>query len=303
MKLAASLFLTCLVVIPRVAAQDANGAMPKSALFWKVSTGTNVTYLLGSIHLGTKDMYPLPKEIEDAFASSAALAVEGDLLHMDKAKLQALMVELGIYPGDDLLWNHISEKTRQNVERFCSTYGLSADKIAKMKPWMLAISADTFPMMTMKNGISYELGIDNYFLEKAGKAHDTKRILEIESADSLLKLLSVLDADLQEVFLDAAMEDLVGLPEKMKIALEVWRSGDADGLDKILNGPSRAPEQVKKALIQDRIPHMADVAEQFLNSTEQAFVVVGVGHMVGKEGIVEILRKRGYSVEQVTLKQ
>ena len=44
---------------------------------------------------------------------------------------------------------------------------------------------------------------------------------------------------------------------------------------------------------------MADVAEQFLKGKEQAFVVVGAGHMVGPGGVVRILEKRGYKVEQV----
>ena len=301
MKLAVSLFLTCLFAIPRVAAQDASGTTSKSALFWKATSEKNVTYLLGSIHLGSKDMYPLPKEIEDAFDSSTALAVEVDIIHVDKAKLQVLIRDLGLYPGDDLLWNHVSEKTRQNVEQFCSTYGLPADKIAKMKPWMVAVSAGLITMM--KIGMSTELGIDRYFLEKAEKAHDKKRVVEIESADWQLKLLSGLAAGLEEKFLDASVEDLARMPERMKRIQEIWMRGDADRLDKLLNEPSRVPEQVKKALLQDRNPHMADVAEQFLNGTEQAFVVVGAAHMVGKDGIIEILRKRGYSVEQVSLKQ
>ena len=47
---------------------------------------------------------------------------------------------------------------------------------------------------------------------------------------------------------------------------------------------------------------MADVAEQFLKGKEQAFLVVGAAHMVGKDGVVSLLQKRGYKVEQVALR-
>ena len=46
---------------------------------------------------------------------------------------------------------------------------------------------------------------------------------------------------------------------------------------------------------------MADVAEQFLKGKEPAFVVVGAAHMVGQDGVVRILQKRGYKVEQVPI--
>jgi uncharacterized protein YbaP (TraB family) len=48
---------------------------------------------------------------------------------------------------------------------------------------------------------------------------------------------------------------------------------------------------------------MADVTEQFLKGKDQAFMIVGAAHMVGKDGVVNILRKRGYKVEQVALRK
>ena len=65
-----ALILTCV----GAAAQTAPAPATKKAIFWKVTSPTSTVYLLGSIHLGSKDMYPLPKEIEDAFEGSAAAA-------------------------------------------------------------------------------------------------------------------------------------------------------------------------------------------------------------------------------------
>ena len=54
-------------------------------------------------------------------------------------------------------------------------------------------------------------------------------------------------------------------------------------------------------MLQDRNLRMADAAEQFLKGKEAAFVVVGAAHMVGRDGVISILEKRGYKVEQVAL--
>jgi len=286
--------------VPHVAASDARSAPTKTALFWKVSSGKNVTYLLGSIHFGSKDFYPLPKEIEEAFESSTALVVEIDIKHQDAEKMQALILGRGLYAGNDLLWNHVSKETRENVERFGSTYGIPTGALSKMKPWMAAVMVAGIPMA--RSGFAVESGIDMHFLDEADKANDKQhRVVEIESVESQLNLLSGFGDEVQEKLLAGALEESASMPEEMKEVEEVWRSGDADRMDRLMSESSHVPEQVEKVLVQDRNPHMADVAEQFLNGGEQAFVVVGAAHLVGKDGVVRILESRGYKVEQVLL--
>jgi uncharacterized protein YbaP (TraB family) len=91
------------------------------------------------------------------------------------------------------------------------------------------------------------------------------------------------------------------MESSLKRMRDAWSSGDADGLDAITRESSKTPEKISRAILQDRNPHMADAAEQFLKGKEQAFLIVGAAHMVGKEGIVALLEKRGYKVEQVAL--
>ena len=122
------------------------------------------------------------------------------------------------------------------------------------------------------------------------------------SAEWQIKLLSGFADDVQGTLLASAMEDMAKLPEKMKQVREAWLSGDADTVDKLLSESSRVPEHVKKAMLADRNLHMADVADQFLKGKEQVFVVVGAAHFVGKDGVVAILKNRGYKLEQVSLK-
>jgi len=82
---------------------------------------------------------------------------------------------------------------------------------------------------------------------------------------------------------------------------DVWMSGDAAGLDALIHEKSSTPDAITRGMLEDRNPHMADVAEQHLKGKEIAFMVVGAAHMVGAEGVVKLLEKRGYKVEQVAL--
>src|SRR5438128_2476747 len=103
-------------------------------------------------------MYPLPKEIEDAFDNSSALAVEVDVNNIDKQKIQSFFMANALYQGDDLLWNHVGEQVKQRVEQFCGKYELPSERFAKLKPWVAAFVAAMIP--TMKSGIDPSLGID-----------------------------------------------------------------------------------------------------------------------------------------------
>ena len=114
-KVLAGLLYACVAALPQAAAQDAQAV--KKGLFWKATSGTNTIYLLGSIHLGSKDMYPLPKEFEDAYASSRTLVVEVDLNKVDMQKMQAAVFSKGLYGGGDSLWEHVSPETRRRWRR------------------------------------------------------------------------------------------------------------------------------------------------------------------------------------------
>ena len=133
-------FLLCFVDLFSASAAQHK---PVRGLFWKVSSPTNTIYLLGSVHLGTKEMYPLPDYMEKAFQRSSVLIVEVDLNKVDKAeqaKIGQYVTSNGTYPGDDTLWKHISPTTKENVQTFCSANGLPPDAFAKTKPWLVALT-------------------------------------------------------------------------------------------------------------------------------------------------------------------
>jgi hypothetical protein len=241
-------------------------------------------------------MYPLPKEMEDAFDSSTALIVEVDENHIDQQKIQGVILQTGMYTGDDTLWDHISAENRKRVEALCEKYGFPSVMMAKMKPWVVAMMVATLP--ALKNGMDVGLGIDKHFMDEAGKSG--KQVVELESADWQLKLLSGITDKILEQFLEAsADEDPLEEAKKME---QAWRSGNAELMDQyVRESMTKGPQQLSKALLTDRNPHMADVAEQYLKGKEQGFIVVGAAHMVGRDGIVALLRKRGYKVEQVAL--
>ena len=141
------------------------------------------------------------------------------------------------------------------------------------------------------------LGIDKYFLDKA---KDTKRVEQLETAEGQIRLLSDIPPDLEEKYLSVSLDQAKKYQELGTTMQSAWIDGDADKMDAFLSRWFSEPAAIAKKLREDRNPHMAEVAETYLKKKEPCFMVVGAAHLVGKEGVIRLLQKKGYKVEQVT---
>jgi len=270
-------------------------AAPKKILMWKAQSGPNTVYLLGSIHIGSKAMYPLAKPIDDAYKASKVLVVEVNINNVDLGQAADLMAK-GKYPDGDDLWKHLSKPTAEKVKKFFTKYGFPEAVAGGFKPWLAAIMASVLPMM--KAGMEADLGIDKHFLDLAAK--DKKEVVEAETADFQFKLLSSVPDSIADIYLSWSIGE-ADKPKSDDLKLEkLWRSGDAEALGAEEEQYPKELTGFMNSLIRDRNPHMADLAEKYLKGGGPCFFVVGAGHLVGKDGVVALLQKRGYKVEQVS---
>jgi len=163
------------------------------------------------------------------------------------------------------------------------------------KPWVVSMMVEVMPAMK-GGGMKPELGIDEYFLQKAKADH--KRVAEVESLDFQVNLLSSMPESEQIKQLASALGTQPAGAQTIGSIEKEWIQGDAEGIEKAMQTGVGDAYMTKK-IVDDRNPHMADVAERFLKYNKTCLFVVGAGHLVGPTGIVELLKKRGYSVEQV----
>jgi uncharacterized protein YbaP (TraB family) len=268
-------------------------------LMWRVSSKTNSAYLLGSIHIWDKSMYPLPAVVENAFAASSTLIVEVDVTKVDHQQLQQLVLGAGMFPAGDDLNKHITAETRAKLNEFTAGYGVPPDAFFKYRPWMVGLTVVMLPML--KAGMDPENGMDMYFLHKAGD----KRIEQLEDAAFQIKLFSSFpDKDADHTVLHALVQAKES--NAMLAKLETyWGRGEATKIDELMASMSADDDADEKALSrrlrEDRNPHMTERLEKCLQSGEKCFMVVGAAHTVGNEGIVKQLQAHGYRVEQAVV--
>ena len=99
--------------------------------------------------------------------------------------------------------------------------------------------------------------------------------------------------------LEQSLDDLKGLQSDMKDVVGAWRRGDAARLAALLSTEYDAFPALYRPLVTVRNEHWLPQIEEFLKGHDNIMVVVGSLHLVGKGGLLELLRKDGYAATQL----
>jgi len=269
----------------------------EKSFLWKIQSKTATAFILGSVHLAKPDIYPLPRKIEESFDKSAVLALEADPAKAQDTALLRQMLVAAAYAKGGTLKEHLSRETFELARREIERLGLPMESFSRTKPWFLAMSIETLEFQRLDYDPAN--GIDVYF---AGKAAGEKQIVELESFDYQIRLLNSFSDREQELFLIYTLRDLATLKEKIEELMTAWRGGDAKSMERLVARTlTESPElrPIFDKLFYKRNREMTARIEQMLQGKETAFVVVGAAHLVGKKGIIELLRGKGFKVEQM----
>jgi uncharacterized protein len=264
---------------------------------WSISDGGGTVYLLGSIHLAKRKLYPLDAVIEEAFARSDTLEVEVDTTDLDTAHRDELIHTYGMYAGDGTLKSRLSPETYALVEARFAKLDTDVERFEKMQPWLVAVVLQIMELQRM--GFEPQYGIDRHFINKAKYS---KTIGELETSESQMRLLSGLSDGDQELFLRSTVADLDLIAERLDLLTAAWSRGDVEAFQTVMaEERSRHPEfePIYRRLIDERNDMMSVRVEQLLNATGTYFMVVGSGHLVGEGSVVDRLRRKGYQIEQL----
>jgi hypothetical protein len=268
----------------------------KHFIWQATAAGKGTLYLLGSIHFGTQEMYPLPSVITSAFAQSDSLVVEANILEVDPMQMAQLVASTAIYRDGSTLQQHLSTATWQRLTEVAATMNLPVELVNQQKPWFVSMTLSALALNRF--GYSEELGIDRHFLSQA---QGRKKIIELESVEWQLSLFDKLTPDEQVLMLEETLRELGDGKAFFERMLKAWKRGDAKDVqalfdEGVMNEPRSA--HLNQLMILDRNRTMVATLEKLASQGGRYFVVVGAGHLTGEAGIIELLRKRGYQVSQ-----
>lgn len=268
----------------------ASGAEENRVFLWSVKGVRGTVYLLGSVHVLTSDSYPLDKRITEAYAGSRRVMFEADMREMGSKEVQKALLAQGVYRDKTFLKDHVSAKTYGILTQRLAAAGLPESQFDKYKPWLCAVSLSGVELSRL--GFDPKYGIDAHFFTLA--SGDGKELLFLETARSQIALLSKTLVDRQEDLLMQSLRELEVIGKRSAEIRKAWKRGDAGKMENIAGVSLKEYPEVRAALFTGRNSSWIPKIEALMNKEGDSLVIVGSGHLVGEDGILALLRKKGY---------
>jgi hypothetical protein len=262
---------------------------------WKVQGKTNVVYLLGSVHVLKETNYPLAAPIEQAFTNSQIAVFESDIGAMNDPSLAMKMMAKGTLPDGETLEQQLSPESYKAFQKQVQDSGMPPAMMDKMTPGMAAMMLEVFELM--KLGLDPEAGVDKHYYGLAKK--EKKQTIPLETIDFQIGLLSNFSKEEGEALMKSTLRQMDTLKKDFDDLLNAWQNGEADKLDKMLNDAMQDSPAIYKRLVTDRNRNWIPKLEELAQGDKNAIVIVGAGHLVGKEGVAELLKQKGLKVTQL----
>jgi uncharacterized protein YbaP (TraB family) len=262
---------------------------------WAVRGAHNTVYLAGSVHLLPANDSALPAAFERAYADSARLVMEIDLGKLDQLEAAAWMADHGALPPGTRLRDVIGEARWQRLSSAAASLGLMPAGLSTQAPWLVGIEL-TEEAYTHE-GFDPDAGVEEQLLRRAQA--DGKPTAGLETLEEELGGLVALSGADQVRMLDETLDELKDIRSEMTQIVGAWRAGDAPQLAALLSSEYQAFPSLYRPLVTERNQRWAPQIEQLLQGRDNSLVVVGSLHLVGDGGLLELLRKRGYTVKQL----
>ncbi len=252
------------------------------------------SHLAGSVHVLSKEYYPLNESWNRAFESSSVLIEEVDLAEMEDPATAMGLLSRGMLSDGRLLRELIPADLYAKVTKRAEELGLPEVGIQRMKPWVVALSL-TAPEL-QRAGFDPMLGVDRHFFDRARQAGKERRALETTAFQ--LDRLDQLSMPLQTEMLRSALDDLDTEANNIHTIAEAWKTGNLVTLERLLLAALLESPELYQRLLVDRNRSWVPPIEKCLTGKTSCFVVVGAAHLVGPHSLVAMLRDKGYKVEQ-----
>lgn len=255
---------------------------------WIVSSPTANVYLAGSFHMLRASDYPLPSEFYTAYKNSRKVILE---VAPDEEPSRELLAA-AIYSDGTTLKDHITRTSYAKAENFCRERNYPIEQFQFMKPTMFVMTLTVLEMTRI--GADPQKGIDYFFRDKA--VQDGKAVGSLETMDEQINLLSSIDASFGSEQILESISEFKQMETVLDESLAVWRKGDERGMEELFIKELKGYPKLYQSVLADRNNKWLAKIITYLNGSGNTMVIVGAAHLVGPDGLVNLLGKRGYKV-------
>jgi uncharacterized protein len=267
-----------------------NGTLEYSdALLWKIEKeGHGPSHIFGTIHVSDPGIVDLPEPVSSTLNTSESFVMEALPEQEEIEKLKQMMD----FEDGRTLKDFLDEKLFYKTADILSTYQISREEAMFMKPWA-AFLVMNYPA---EQGLPLDLQLLNIAWQNGAKIHGLESLSEQGDVFNSLQI----DTQIRFLLDTVCNYEIVSRDfEKMK---SLYLERDLKGLFDYSNKYTFSEEPIYKELIRklliDRNYVMVERMQSALKSGN-AFIAIGAMHLPGREGVLALLEKHGYTITSV----
>ncbi|HMK84602.1 MAG TPA: TraB/GumN family protein [Steroidobacteraceae bacterium] len=269
-------------------------AAPELHSLWELHGKHNTVYLLGSIHTLRSGDYPLAPAVLDAYRNAKSLLMEINLDEVDSDQVQSQMLA-GATLADGKSLSEILGPTRYaRAQALARDVGVELSMFDQFAPWFVAEAISQLQLMQL--GFDAQSGVEMYFLERAHG--DGKRVSGLETAQEQIALFESLPMETQIEYLMSSLEQAHDLPKQVDEMVHAWQRGDTSWFESELKSDLGRDPAVYQSLLVSRNRKWIARIESLLNDDQNYLVIVGTAHLVGRDSVLELLKRDGVGATQ-----
>ncbi|MGF1770554.1 TraB/GumN family protein [Enterovibrio makurazakiensis] len=250
-------------------------------LVWQAQKGELTYTLMGSVHLGKPDFYPLPNVIESRFRQADALIVEADVNNDTQVT----------FPQGKPTSELVDSTQRDALATIAKELGYPESVLLNMPPWQTAMVLQLAQSQTLD--LQQALGIDLHFLSR------TKNLnIPVKTFETVQEQIDLLagTGDHGLALLDDTLTHWALSKEFMPCLIEAWHVGDNEKMTTIVDEMGDASDFERKLLIDRNINWIKMLTDSAQMPKGEYVVIVGALHLPGEEGLLTLLNNKGFTI-------
>ena len=259
------------------------------SLLWQISkTGSEHSYVYGTIHVSDPRVLDIPRAVSEALHSRATFIMESVMSVEQELALSQMM-----FSGTGEITKAIDKNLQERIsEILASNYNIPPDFLPAMQPWAAYLILNYPP----GDGLFLDLKL----LQMAQQ--NNQAILGLETLSDQVGIFSELTTREQLILLHDTVcnYDLVALG--FSDMIELYLAGDLQGLLNYSNQYDLVDEplyqKLLNLLISKRNHNMAQGIIHHINQ-DNAFIAIGALHLTGEDGVMALLEQAGYNIEPI----
>ncbi|MDD9916840.1 MAG: TraB/GumN family protein [Rhodospirillaceae bacterium] len=285
-----ALAFICLALL---AAAPAHGNAPA---LWRVADADSEIWLFGTVHMLPQHVRWRSPAFDRAFAAADTVFLEADLTAAPRRGFRATIMQLGRNANFVTLSSLLGSRDTERLARAAERLGIPPGQLEPLRPWLASIRLSLTSMAAQ--GFESRSGVDGIIADMTRAAG--KRLGYLETVQEQFEIFAALSPAAEKTFLMATVAQVEEGPSGgLAELVTAWSEGDTNRFDRQFQATlgGDLPE-LRNALFIDRNRRWTQRIARLMKGAGKALIAVGAGHLAGDDGVVGLLRAKGYRVSR-----